>query len=134
MFVQINDGLKDGDIVLLREPGPGEVVARIDKEAASLQRPAMESPQRRSSDNAYASQRERMQDNPREARRSGGPPQGMRGQRREGMRGRRPGSTGGGSDEHTDASHETAEGASENADSHDGDAAGGEQPKPPQDS
>ncbi len=126
LFVQINDGLKEGDIVLLREPGPGEVVSRIDKETADVQRTAMESPQRPSSNNAYASQRERMQDNPREARRGGGPPQGMRGQRPEGMRGRRPDATGNGSDEHADAAHETAEGADEPAaDSPSSDAAGG---------
>ena len=135
LFVQINDGLKEGDIVLLREPGPGEVVARIDKETARVQRTAMERSQRPSSDNAYAGQRERMQDNPREARRSGGPPQGMRGRRPEGTRGRRPSSTGGGGDQQTDAAHETADGADDQPDSHSGDTAGGGQTaRPPQDS
>ncbi len=135
LFVQINDGLKEGDIVLLRDPGPGEVVSRIDKETDRVQRTAMQRSQRPSSGTAYAGQRERMQDNPREARRSGEPPQGIRGQRPEGTRGRRPGSTGGGSDEHTEAAHETAEGADDHPDSPSGDAVGGEQAtKPPRDS
>ena len=126
LFVQINDGLSDGDIVLLREPGPGEVVARIDKETAGVQRAAMEARQRSPSGNSYAGQREGM--------RSSGPPQGMRGRRPEGMRGRRPDSTGGGG-EHTDAAaHETAEGSEGRAYSNGGDAAAGEEAKPPQDS
>ena len=135
LFVQINDGLKEGDIVLLREPSLGEVVARIDKETARVQRTAMERSQRPSSNNAYASQRERIQDNPREAMRSGGPPQGMRGRRPDETRARRPPSTGGGG-EPTEAAHEeTAEGADDHPDSPSGDTVGGKQAaKPPRDS
>ncbi len=126
LFVQINSGLEDGDIVLLREPGPGEVVSRIDKEAANVQRTAMKGSSRRSANIASAGQRELTKDKPREARRAGGPPQGMRGRRRpDGSQGQRPSSTEGGSDKHADAAHETAEGANENTETQNGDAAGG---------
>jgi len=126
LFVQINSGLKDGDIVLLREPGPGEVVSRIDKEAANVQRTAMKGSSRRSANIASAGQRELTKDKPRrEARRAGGPPQGMRGRRPDGSQGQRPSSTEGGSDKHADAAHETAEGANENTETQNGDAAGG---------
>ena len=86
LFVQINGGLADGDVVLLREPSLGEIVARIDKAEAGVQQTAMEAPRRGSSDRTYGGSRQGMGGDPSQATR-GRRPGGMRGQRPEGIRG-----------------------------------------------
>ncbi len=65
LFVQINDGLAEGDVVLLREPTAGEIVARLDEEQPPAPQETAMAPQPGSPDRPY-----------------GGSPEGMRGQRR----------------------------------------------------
>ncbi len=86
LFVQINDGLAEGDVVLLREPSLGEIVGRIDKAGAGVQQTAMGAPRRGSSDRTYGGSRQGMGGDPSQATR-GRRPAGMRGKRPEGMRG-----------------------------------------------
>ncbi|MCH8316028.1 MAG: HlyD family efflux transporter periplasmic adaptor subunit [Planctomycetes bacterium] len=81
LFVQINDGLAEGDVVLLREPSLGEIVSRIDKAGAGVQQTAMGAPRRGSSDRTYGGSRQGM---------GGDPSRAMRGRRPAGMRGKRP--------------------------------------------
>ena len=81
LFMQINDGLAEGDVVLLREPSLGEIVARIDKAGAGVQQTARGAPQRGSSDRTYGGSRQGM---------GGDPSRAMRGKRPAGMRGKRP--------------------------------------------
>ena len=86
LFMQINDGLAEGDVVLLREPSLGEIVSRIDKAGAGVQQTAMGAPPRGSSDRTYAGSRRGMGGDPSQATR-GRRPEGMRGKRPEGRRG-----------------------------------------------
>ncbi len=86
LFMQINAGLADGDVVLLREPSLGEIVSRIDKAGAGAQQTAMGAPRRGSSERTYGGSRQGMGGDPSQATR-GRRPAGMRGERPEGRRG-----------------------------------------------
>ncbi len=100
LFVQINDGLAEGDVVLLREPSLGEIVGRIDRAETGVQQTAVGAPRRGSSDRTYGGSRQGMDGDPAQAMR-GRRPAGMQGKRPEGRRGdAAPG----------DASHGTSDG------------------------